>query len=304
MNKQNVTVASHKEKSTLVRPKFGPGMLLQHEDLDLMTAYAQKLSRLMFSSLFGCGVICGLVVRTKSDCGRIDVIVEEGVGLDCSGYPIYVPKDQRFALDDKCDPNLHGPLWVVLCGTVTCCAPRTSLCASDDDEATAVCSRERDGFELRVVSERPKCICECTYYQELKELKDGVKLLLKSDCKCVNPDLPCYEAHYQGKCGCNCDECSDRECKCIVLARIDEKTEMDKKLEQAENQGDKNQADPANPWKVDHSVRRFIRPVLMRDPQVEYEEKKREDAKPKLDTGEDSAVRAKAELAKVRGEGR
>lgn len=295
MNKQNVTVASHKEKSTLVRPKFGPGMLLQHEDLDLTSTYTQELSRLMFRSLFGCGVICGLVVKTKSNCDKVDVIVEAGVGLDCSGYPIYVPKEQRFTLDDKC---AQTPLWVVLCGTVTCCAPRTSACASDDDEAPAVCTRERDGFEIKVMSERPKCVCGC---KDPEDRKSEVDLSLDTECKCVNPKLECYQTHYDGKCGCNCDECSDCKCQCILLARIEEKTEQDRKLEQAESQGDKTQADPANPWKVDHSVRRFIRPVLMRDPQVEDEENKREAAKSKINNGKDSTAKAKTESAKRRG---
>jgi hypothetical protein len=36
--------------------------------------------------------------------------------------------------------------------------------------------------------------------------------------------------------------------------------------------------DPAEPdWIADHRVRRFVRPVLMRDPQVEIEHKKREE---------------------------
>jgi hypothetical protein len=140
MNKHNGTVVIHKERSTLVRPKFGPGMLLQHEDLDQMTAYTQELSRLMFRSLFGCGVICGLVVNPDAKCGKVYVTVGAGLALDCSGDPVYVPKDQPIVLDDQCDPNLTGPLWVVLCGTVTCCAPRTSLCASDEDEAPAVCT--------------------------------------------------------------------------------------------------------------------------------------------------------------------
>lgn len=251
MNKQNVTVASHKEKSTLVRPKFGPGMLLQHEDLDLTSTYTQELSRLMFRSLFGCGVICGLVVKTKSNCDKVDVIVEAGVGLDCSGYPIYVQKDQRFTLDDKC---AQTPLWVVLCGTVTCCAPRTSACASDDDEAPAVCTRERDGFEIKVVSERPKCVCGC---KDPEDRKSGVDLLLDTECKCVNPKLECYETHYDGKCGCNCDECSDCNCQCILLARLDKSGNTESKDE------------GASEWDADHSVRRFIRPVLMRDPQLE-----------------------------------
>lgn len=251
MNKQNVTVASHKEKSILVRPKFGPGMLLQHEDLDLTSTYTQELSRLMFRSLFGCGVICGLVVKPKSDCGKTSVIVEAGVGLDCSGYPIYVPKEQQVTLDDKCDPNLQGPLWVVLCGTVTCCAQRTSVCASDDDEPTAVCTRERDGFEIRVVGgERPKCTCSCPEQDENTTYGSAeVRYDKESICQCVDPSSPCYVDHYAGKCSCSCNGCSDCECKCILLARL-------------EKVGEGETAE----WDADHSVRRFIRPVLMRDP--------------------------------------
>jgi len=256
MNKQNVTVASHKEKSTLVRPKFGPGMLLQHEDLDLMSTYTQKLSRLMFRSLFGCGVICGLTIETKRECEKDHVIVHPGVGLDCSGYPIQVPKAQRLTLGDQVSADNKVPLWVVLCGTVTCCAPRTSLCASDDDEAPAVCTRERDGFEIKVVTERPKCVCGC---KDPEDREGEIDLLIDTECKCVNPKLECYEDHYNGKCGCNCDECSDCNGQCILLARLDK----------SENMASKDGG--ASEWDADHSVRRFIRPVLMRDPQVEIE---------------------------------
>ena len=63
-----------------------------------------------------------------------------------------------------------------------------------------------------------------------------------------------YEDHYAGKCGCDCTENSECNCDCILLARLD---------------NDGNNENPA--WSADHSVRRFIRPVLMRDPQVEYE---------------------------------
>jgi hypothetical protein len=41
-------------------------------------------------------------------------------------------------------------------------------------------------------------------------------------------------------------------------------------------------SDLALPWKTDHSVRRFIRPVLMRDPKVEDEAKKLTDQQPQL----------------------
>jgi hypothetical protein len=254
MSGTNVTFNSIKGTSTLIRPKFSPGMLLQHEDLDRMTAYTHELSRLMFRSLFGCGVICGLVVKTEPPkCGKIYLTVGAGVALECSGDPVYVPKEQRFVLDEQCNPEIDK-LWVILCGIVKYCAPRTSMCASDEEEAPSVFTQERDWFEIRVLSERPECICRCPEPKtepngesdkEMHEMhrKSG-ETVDRYDCvDCANP---CHDHHYAGKCGCHCNDCCD--CKCILLARLD-KT-----------------GDDENPtWTVDHSVRRFIRPVLMRD---------------------------------------
>src|SRR5436309_2337502 len=98
MNKTNVTVSSTTGMSKLVRARFGPGMLLQHEDLEQLNAYTRELSRLMFRSLFGCGVICGLVVKTNPKCGKVEVSVSAGVALECSGDPVYVPEDRTFVL--------------------------------------------------------------------------------------------------------------------------------------------------------------------------------------------------------------
>jgi hypothetical protein len=75
--------------------------------------------------------------------------------------------------------------------------------------------------------------------------------LLDQACKCVNPEHKCYVDHYAGKCECNCNDCAGCDCDCVLLARLDES-------------GD----DPDHPaWTPDHRVRRFVRPVLMRDPQ-------------------------------------
>jgi hypothetical protein len=251
MSGANVTINSAKGMSTLVRPRFGPGMLLQHEDLEQLNVYTRELNRLMFRSLFGCGVVCGLVVTTEQKCGQGRITVEAGLALTCDGDPIYVPKDQSVAIDEKCDPKLTTPLWVVLCGTVKCCAPRTSMCPSDDEETTSVCTREREGWEIRVVSEEPKCVCRCKPDIVFKE----------TTCKCVDPELPCYKDHYGGKCSCECHDCGGSCCDCVLLARLE-------------------RPDPAKPdWIADHRVRRFVRPVLMRDPQVEIEHKKREEDK-------------------------
>lgn len=295
MNKSNVTIPGIKGTSKLVRPRFGPGMLLQHEDLELLNSYTRDLSRLLFGSLFGCGVICGLVVKTGDKCGKVQVTVEAGVALACSGDPIHVPTDQSFPLSDDCPPDLDSPLWVVLCAYSKCCAPRPSLCESDDDETKSECTRERDGFEIRVLSERPTCVCGCPEPEPPTEpppstpppqgtepvadpvFRANAQAPSRIDCKCVDPTLECYVAHYAGLCGCNCDDCSDCDCKCILLARLDREGDTDR-------------------WLVDHSVRRFIRPVLMRDPQVELERSQRQQP-PEEEVEEAFAITGSAKLA-------
>jgi hypothetical protein len=232
---------------TLVKARFGAGMLLQHDDLDALATYTQELNRLMMRTLFGCGVMCGLVVSVDPPkCGKLLVRVAKGVALDSCGDPIAVNEAQTIALDTQCDPQFPSTLWVVLCAKFKCCAPRTSMCASDDD-AESVSTRERYGYEIRIVAERPECACGC----------DDVDKLHSSDCRCANPDQSCYRAHYAGECaGCDCvGECgAECGCECVVLAKLD----------QTLSQGEER-------WDVSHKVRRFIRPVLIEDPQARLE---------------------------------
>jgi hypothetical protein len=245
MSRTNATLNSINGTSTLARAKFSAGMLLQHEDLEQLNIYTRDLSRLLFRSFFGCGVVCGLVVsKPEPDpCGKLSITVAKGLALDCSGDPIYVPKDLPLALDEKCEGELPSQLWVILCGTTKCCAPRTSACASDEEESSSVCTRERFGFEIRIVRELPKCICSCRTEEEYESDHE-------SECFCVDPNHPCYRDHYQGKCDCNAGEDCGCCCECVLLAQLDKNEEE---------------------WTVDHSVRRFVRPVLMRDPEVEAE---------------------------------
>jgi hypothetical protein len=251
--------------STLVRPRFGPGMLLQHDDLDLLTDYTRELNRLLFRSLFGCGVICGLEVNYKENCGQHTITVDAGVGLVCSGDPVYVPRQQTVILDENCADITDTELWVVLCGTSKACSPRPSMCATDDEEIGSSATRERDGFEIRVVGARPKCACFCeppltkkgatlkettTTADGAANTQDGIRT---ETCWCVNPEDPCYKDHYEGICGCAC-EGGDGCCDCIVLVRLLKQKDGDIEW-----------------WKADHSVRRFIRPVLMRDPALRHD---------------------------------
>ncbi len=229
----------------LVRARFGPGMLLQHQDLELLNSYTQNLSRLMFRSLFGCGVVCGLDVKFQPDCGKWFITVNSGVAIACSGDPIWVPETKKFAPSDQCDTDLDSPLWVVLCRTEKCCGPRTSVCDSDDGEASSICTRVVEGYEIRVETSHD-CYCGCTDAAPTLGTSSGVV----SDCRCADPNSPCYKDHYDGVCGCKCGECSDCDCDCVLLARLTKDGEE---------------------WTIDHSPRRFVRPVLISDPKVRRE---------------------------------
>ena len=146
--------------SALTRPTFGPGMLLQADDLELMGTHARDVNRLLFRHLFGCGVVCGLTVAAYETDGKLCVTVAPGLALNCLGDPVHVSCAQMLCTEKDCAVALPAVLWVILRGTTKHCAPREALCADgDDDDAPRVHTRERHGFEIRVVDELPKDIC-------------------------------------------------------------------------------------------------------------------------------------------------
>jgi len=262
MNNNNDIVGSTKGTSKLTRARFGPGMLLQHGDLEQLNNYTRDLSRLLFQSFFGCGVVCGLTVEGTEDCGRLKVTVQPGVALTCVGDPVHVPEVQTVFTKQDFDLAKASTVWVVLCGSTKCCAPRATTCSSDDDEATSDCTREKDAFEIRLLyvdgdkdeKKFPSCVCGWPGAPPPSDAaadREAAAALEKNACRCIqDPDKnPAYSAHYAGTCGCTCGECSDCDCKCVLLARVYKK----------DNQ----------PWAEDHGVRRFIRPVLMLDPQLQ-----------------------------------
>src|SRR5262245_49156101 len=147
--------------STLERPRYSPGLLLEDDDLTSAVNYPRNMMRLMFRSLFGCGVICGLDVTAELVCNRTQVkaTIAKGVALDCLGNPIEIPKGVPIMFDADCDPMPEW-LWVVVCYRETCCRPKDISCSVDDD-GQVVQTRVMDGFELRLYPERPKCACSC-----------------------------------------------------------------------------------------------------------------------------------------------
>lgn len=254
MPTSSTVLKSQKGSSKIMRAKFGPGMLLQSEDLEQLNFYTRDLSRLLFRSFFGCGVICGLRVTAEEKCGKTMVTVDPGVALNCAGDPIHVPKEEEFPVTDGCDPKTHpSRLWVWLCSCPKCCAPRPPSCGCDDGDAAPACTREVDGYVIHVGTEPPKCACGC----ELKALDDSsdaapenaeaegtasatAQTAPNDSCWCADPQSPCYKPHYDGVCGCECD---DSNCVMLTLLIYDD-----------------------NEWTSDYRVRRYIRPVLARDP--------------------------------------
>jgi hypothetical protein len=251
----NVMLKTYKGPSTIKRAVFGPGMLLQHEDLEQLNTYTRDLSRLLFRSFFGCGVVCGLKVSAQTDnCGTTAVTVEAGVALNCQGDPIYVPNPVTFAATDGCDPKVPPLkiLYVWLCSCPKCCAPRMPSCGCDDGDGTPACTREVDWYEIHLGTERPDCACGCKSKGDQVATKEesadsesaSVAKTPADPCFCADPCSDCYNDHYLGVCGCNCDDS-----KCVMLAVLNYDSEK-------------------KAWMPDYSVRRFIRPVLARDPQV------------------------------------
>ncbi|MFL9977616.1 hypothetical protein [Paraburkholderia graminis] len=278
----------------LLRPKFSPGLLLQDDDLTEIVNYTRNLNRLMFRTMFGCGVLCGLEVTAppKDDCGKLLISVAKGVALNCAGDPIEVSASQLEI--DTCGKKPPCFLWVAVRHIEGCCVPRTAQCSPDDD-ATSACTREYDGFELCVFAERPPCSCGChklgdppaTTSREtqtndtrigkveqkatpatakpVKATNSWTSDTVESDA-CVDPEQPetrlsaaddaclcnlrtgkgaCYESHYNADCPCDCCDCD------WVILAVASRLDAD-----------------GNGWAIDHSVRRFVRPVLMRDPLV------------------------------------
>jgi hypothetical protein len=265
--------------SRLMWPSYSPGLLLQDDDLTQAVTYTRELSRLMFRTLFGFGVLCGLVVTfVSAACGKLKFTIDKGVALDCEGDPIEVPEQQAVTID-RCtadgQPKQLSELWFVLCRYDKCCAPRSTSCGSDDDQIVSVHTRERDGFEIRVVDTRPECACGCHPKEIAVDSADAAEKespasksaaanagdkkakAVESDPRyhCVDCQNECHHDHYAGKCPCDCCDCD-----CIILACASKRNGQDV-------------------WDLWHNVRRFVRPVLMRDPQVEIEEKARQQPK-------------------------
>jgi hypothetical protein len=263
-----------KGTSTLVRPRFSPGLLLQDSDLNSAVDYGRSLLQLMLRNLFGCGVICGYgVTVTVDNCNILQVTVDGGLALDCLGNPIELTTAQTLKVSCKCAPDLPCEIWVAIRRRECNSSPREVSCTAEDNTSTTVCTRVCDGYEIRLFTELPECICGCPPKQtgpkptgcctdasterapeEVERLK-RLRLRLKKWEECNEEERKqrisdmhagarcCDEDHRHGICHCSC--C----CDWVLLAE----------LVCCEEKGEQRS------YLVDQSVRRFIRPVAAYD---------------------------------------
>jgi hypothetical protein len=149
-----------KLSGALIRPRFEPGALLLDEDLTAIVDHTRGLSRLLFRSLFGCGVVCGFRVTAQVECGNLIVGVAPGVALDCHGDPIEMCGQQTLGM--PCAERLPDRLWVMVrrAAREHTCAPRDVACPSDDSGAYKP-TRAKDCFELTLTKDEPTHECGC-----------------------------------------------------------------------------------------------------------------------------------------------
>lgn len=224
-----IDTCKSKNWSSLQRPRFSAGLLLEDEDLNVGVKYTHELMRLMLKSFFGCGVVCGLDVTVTKTCHdtKRKIEVARGVAVDCAGDLIDVSAPWSCEFGPDCDGDDYpGIIWVVLCYTERCCRPRDAACSDDDGQSQP--TRIQSGYEIYLYKDTvPGCACRCPTRTDPKnpdteshgcchEHRKSAGQEAGHD-RAAQPTDPCdcYKAHYDGVCEC------DSACKCVVLAKVD-----------------------------------------------------------------------------------
>jgi hypothetical protein len=93
-------------KSGFERLNYHYGMLLTAEDMELEQNYFISKRKLFNQYMFGCRIIFGFEVELY----RNEVLVQNGLCLDCCGHEIYLPNEVRVPLPE----NDHNNFLVVM----------------------------------------------------------------------------------------------------------------------------------------------------------------------------------------------
>jgi hypothetical protein len=230
----------------LERPRYSPGLILQDSDLTAAVDYTSSLNRLLFRSLFGCGVVCGLNVEVSEVCG-LNVTVRPGLALDARGNPIELTNPETITIRKAHEKLTEGPsdYWVLLHSRERSCEPRPLVCDGDEEGVTIQPTRIKSCAEISIVTCLPKCMCEHIKWSDKAlppDLDAKANALIKLDKKDLELSLG---AECGSGCGCGGDcGCGDP----VLLAWV-------------------HRFEPNKKWGPIHrGVRRFIRPTLLADP--------------------------------------
>ena len=230
--KPEKTLKTEPGLSSLQRPRYSPGLLLEDEDLTAGVDYTQNMMRLMMRHLFGCGVVCGLGVEAKLTCNgsKLEITVGSGLALDGGGNPIHLPNPHSLVFSAPDCLPMPERVWVAVCYRTKDCRPRDAGCAEGSERQFA--TRIRDGYEIRVYSEPPECACGC--YEPPPKPK-GREDVCREEATAkpsevsariherdleqisVSPECQCFVRHYEGLCD---DDCCCARCTCVLLAKI------------------------------------------------------------------------------------
>ncbi len=236
---------------SLLRPLFAAGQLLQEDDLTQIVEYMRSQSRLMFRCLFGCGVMCGFDVTSRLDgSGNLRVDVTPGVAIGGQGDPIEMPDAQTIVYDPALNP-IPAEMWLWISISDRSCAPRDTLTSDTTGVAgQSANSRARNAYKLTLGASCPSGLCACgeAAVQVAAPPDDRAAVAPATNANdsqanqsaiLASASDPCYEAHYNG----SSEDCNGDS---VLLAKLT--------------------FDQKGGPKIDYSVRRFVRPALIREP--------------------------------------
>jgi hypothetical protein len=227
MNNQDKNITTKSGFSSVEWPQFNPGQLLDDDDMNAGVMYTRNLTQLLFRSLFGCGVICGLHVQPQWTCEKTkwSITVTKGLALDCMGDVIELPADVTIVYGPDCR-KLPSALWVTICYIKKCCRPKDVACSQDDDTQPKP-TRVRSGYEIRLCETLPKCACHCvtdddkpsvtptdTCCDETTTSAAAAAETTPARTTSTVAVCDCYRPHFEGECECGCN------CECVILGKI------------------------------------------------------------------------------------
>ncbi|OLT00515.1 hypothetical protein BJF90_34975 [Pseudonocardia sp. CNS-004] len=139
--------------TTIESVTFRDGMIVTADDLDAAMRYPTSLLLTVNRAFFGCGVVCGLGLRPKSEGGWV-LCVDPGVAIDCRGYPIELCRSVELDLSpEACGCEAPPDKVCIAVKRITSDAAPPHACACDLDEPQFDCRRVRDHVVVKVFTE-------------------------------------------------------------------------------------------------------------------------------------------------------